>query len=183
MTDDERKLLDEHGVLILPDEINHGVFQLVLTATLARPDKPITLYCRGDGGDSCAALALVDVIQRHGQFIGLLPGEANSSHSVMWAACEQRYIFPGGSIGLHRCARIELQHVDAGYARRAADEFDRIDRQCARVMAGACANQETHGESFWYDVIDRTGSRGLTFFNAEFLIECGMAKPISEMPA
>lgn len=181
MTDDERKLLEDHGVLILPDMIEHETFVLVLTACLMRPDKPIKMYCRGGGGDAVAARAIVDVIQHHGHVIGILPSQANSSHGVIFAACAKRYVYPGGSLGVHRVVMSELTNVDAPYAQNWHGGFELLDRAAADTYAAACTDQKKLSAAYWYRVIDKQGSSGLARFDAEFLIKTGMARPIAEM--
>jgi hypothetical protein len=180
MTDDERKLLEEHGVLVLPEELEHSVYVLVLTACLMRPDKEIRLYCRGNGGDTRASYAIIDLIHQHGNFTGLLPSEANSNHGVIFAACHRRYVYPYGQLGIHRTALSEMYHIDAPYAKNRYEEFEAGDRMNACVYGKACKDSRW-GEAFWYRQIDTQGSRGLVQFDAAFLIECGMARPIVEM--
>lgn len=182
MTDDERKLLTEYGVLILPEELEHDVFALVLTACLMRPDKVIYMHCRGNGGDSRASYAIIDVIQQHGNVVGLLASEANSNHGVIFAGYPRRYVYPRAQLGLHRTAMNELNHVDAPYAKNRYHEFEASDRANAKIYAAACQDQTLWGESFWYQHLDRQGSHGVVQFDAAFMITCGMAKPISEMP-
>lgn len=181
MDDQQKALLNDHGVLILPDEIDHDVFALVLTACLMRPDQPIKMYCRGGGGDATAARGIVDVIQYHGQVVGLLPGEANSAHGTIFAGCSQRYVYPGACLGVHRVALGSIDSVDARYAKNWHVGFDILDRATAKTLAAACTDQKKYGESFWYKTIDKQGSSGLTRFDAAFLIKCGMAQPISEL--
>lgn len=183
MTDNERKLLEEHGVLVLPDLIEHDVFTLALTACLILPDKPIKIYCLGSGGDAMAARGIIDVIQHHGHVIGILPGAANSAHGLIFAACSQRYVYPGGALGVHRCLLSQITDVDAKYAQNWHSEFESLDRAAAKTLSEACADQKKLSETYWYRVIDKQGSSGLTRFDAAFLIASGMAKPISEMPA
>lgn len=181
MDDKQKALLNDYGVLVLPDEIDHQVFVLVLTACLMRPDQPIKMYCRGGGGDATAARGIVDVIQQHGKVIGLLPGEANSSHGVIFAGCAERYVYAGASLGVHRVTLETLEDVDAHYAKNTHRRFDMLDRAAAKTLAGACKDQSKHGEMFWYKAIDKQGGSGLKSFDADFMIKCGMAQSISEL--
>jgi ATP-dependent protease ClpP protease subunit len=178
--DQQKALLNEHGVLILPEELEHEVFALVLAACLMRPDKEIRMYCRGNGGDSRASYAIIDIIQQHGNVVGLLASEANSNHGVIFAGCSRRYIYPHGQLGVHRVALNEMYHIDATYAKNRYQEFEASDRANAKVYAAACKDQTRWGEDFWYTQIDEQGSRGVVQFDACFLITCGMAQPISD---
>lgn len=181
MDDQQKSLLNDHGVLVLPEELDHAVFVLVLTACLMRPDKEIRLYCRGNGGGSRESYAIIDIIRQHGNVVGLLTSEANSNHGVIFAGCSRRYVYPLGQLGIHRTALSEMYHIDAPYAQNRYDEMESGDRSNARIYASACNDQKKYGESFWYRAIDKQGSRGLKQFDADFLIKCGMAMPISDL--
>lgn len=56
MDEQAKSRLWEHGVLVLPDEIDPAAYELILDALLLRPDEPITLYCAGAGGTVWDAL-------------------------------------------------------------------------------------------------------------------------------
>lgn len=180
MEENARKLLDDHGIVILPEEIDHDTFVLVLEATLIRKDAPITLHCHGEGGDSCVAGAIVDIIRHHGRVRGVLAGDANSCHGVIFASCTERYVYPGGRVGIHRVSQTEIRSVTADYAEGVAKLLESHDRRNAKIFASACRDQHHWHEAFWFEVI-RVNPRALHHFDASFLIECGMARPISEM--
>lgn len=180
MDDSTRKLLDEKGVLVLPKEVEHEMFALVVEACAYFPDKPLTFHCRGDGGDTASALAIVDVIRAHGQVTGVLAGEANSSHGVIFAACAKRYVYPFGSIGVHACAMNELHTVDAAYARTWFMELESTDKQVAQILASACTSAACN-ETYWFNKISTQGGQGFSRIFAPQIIACGMARPISEM--
>ena len=131
---DERdlKLLKKRGIVVLPQEIEHDTYRMLLEALIIAKDRQVKLFCRGDGGCSRTALAMVDLIQHHGDVIGLLPGEANSSHVTIWAGCKERYVYPNGLIGLHKVAWAESSfHADSRSARLISDEFERAERRMA----------------------------------------------------
>jgi ATP-dependent protease ClpP protease subunit len=179
MTDAQRALLEKHGLLILPDDITHETFALVVEATLICEGRPFTMHCHGEGGDSCAAGAIVDVITQHGQVTGLLAGDANSCHGVIFAACAKRYVYPGGRVGVHRVALESIGHVTADYAFSKARELEAHDWRNARILASACSDQTLYGDNFWYRMIN-DNSRGLHHLAAVKLIEYGFARPIRE---
>src|SRR5688572_30087298 len=108
MEDKQRDLLDRHGVLILSEEIEHDTYVLLLEALLHLGDKPLTLHCHGNGGISAVSRAMVDLIRQHGNVTGLMAGECNSSHGIVWASCQQRYVYPHGALGVHMVAKSQL---------------------------------------------------------------------------
>jgi ATP-dependent protease ClpP protease subunit len=181
MNDQQKTLLNDHGVLVLPEELEHEAFVLVLTACLMRPDKEIRMYCRGNGGSCRTAFAIIDVIQDHGNVVGMLTGEANSNHGVIFAGCPRRYVYPRGMLGLHRTALDALYHVDMSYAKNRFHELEMGDHANAKIYAAACSDQTQWGEAFWYTQLEQQGSKGLVHFNADFLIKCGMARPVREL--
>lgn len=183
MDDQQKTLLNDHGVVVLPEELDHDAFVLVLTACLMRPDQEIRLYCRGNGGSCRSAFAIIDIIQDHGNVVGLLTSEANSNHGVIFAGCPRRYVYPRGMLGLHRTALDAMYHVDMPYAKNRFQELEVGDRANAKIFAAACSDQAQWGEDFWYSQLDQQGSKGLVQFDADFLIRCGMARPIRELHA
>ncbi|MBZ0291407.1 MAG: ATP-dependent Clp protease proteolytic subunit [Anaerolineae bacterium] len=175
MNETQTKLL-EQGVIILPEEIEHSTYEYVLEALLAHPGR-VKLYCRGNGGDSASALAMVDLIQAHGNVIGMLPGEAASSHVTVWAGCHERYIYPNALIGVHMVSWQSLStRQDSLSLRQSMMDFEGIERRVAEVLAGA-SNKDAY---WWLKIIQKTGSGGLTMFDAKVIVDLEMAKPISE---
>lgn len=175
MEEAQEKLLKK-SLLILPDEINHDAYQYVLEATLRRK-KQILMFCRGDGGCARSALAIVDAIQQHGDVIGLLAGEADSSHVTVWAGCSQRYVYPYGMIGVHKASFWEVDgRNDSHNMRLYVSELENTENQVAQVLASASDKTK----KWWLKVINRTGSNGIRQFNAVELIDMGMASPISQ---
>lgn len=182
MNDMQRRLLDETAVLMLPEVIDHDAYQMVLEACLMRQDKGIHLFCRGDGGSSRDAYAIIDVIRDHGNVTGFLPGDACSMHAIIWAACAKRFVYPLGTIGLHMVALNHIDHIDAKYAARIAGEYEATDRRNARILADACTSAGLQfGVDFWLNTIQHSGSHGITEFDAHFLTDvCKMAYPASD---
>jgi ATP-dependent protease ClpP protease subunit len=179
LSEEAKTLLESHGLFVMPSEIDHEAFKLVVYVCALYAHKPLKFHCAGDGGDTASALGIVDIIREHGNVTGLLAGEANSSSGVIFAGCAHRYIYPYGSIGVHGCAMNQLNTVDVAYARTWMTELETTDRAIAKVFSDA-SNAPCE---FWLEMILRQGGQGYTRHNAQFLIECRMAKPISEMPA
>lgn len=177
MEETTRKLLDDHSTFILPVEIDHDVYVLLLETVLYLNGKSLTIYCRGDGGSSRAAKAMVDLITAHGDVTGKLPGEANSSHGIVWAACQHRYVYPYARLGVHQVAFDSLStRVDTTALSSIAADYAATDRANAEILAAA-SNQTA---AWWNAVIKEAGSGGIKHFHATELIEMGMAKPVSE---
>ena len=182
MNDNQRRLLDEWGCLMLPEIIEHDTYQMVLEACLHRDDKGFHLFCRGNGGSSRDAYAIIDVIEDHSNVVGFLPGDACSMHAIIWAACAKRYVYPLGTIGLHMVALNQVEHIDAKYAASIAREYEASDRRNAMILATACTSAGLQfGCEFWLNTIRQNGSHGITEFDAHFLTTvCKMAQPASD---
>lgn len=176
LSDEAKQLLDERGLFVMPSEIDHDAFKLVVYVC-ALYDKPLTFHCHGDGGDTAAAFGIVDVMRQHGNITGLLAGEANSSSGVIFAACTHRYVYPHGTLGVHGCTMSQLNTVDLAYAHTWMKELETTDRKMAQIFSDA-----TNAPfEFWVEMITRQGGQGYTRLETQFLIECGMARPIEEL--
>jgi ATP-dependent protease ClpP protease subunit len=181
LSDEAKQLLDERGLFVMPQEINHDVFKLVVYVCALYEDKPLAFHSQGDGGDSTATLGIIDVIRQHGRVTGLLAGEANSCSGLIFAACVERYVYPYGSIGIHACGMAQINDVHGRYAQFWADDLTRVDQIQAEILAEAC-DTGVHNAAFWLDVIVRRGRDGLQRVDAKALVACGIAKPIEARP-
>lgn len=171
------KLLTERGVLVLPSVIEHETYEMMLEALLIMAGRDVRLFCRGNGGDSDSALAIVDLIREHGKVIGLLAGGASSSHAVIWASCSERFIYPLASIGIHKVAWESIEtRVDADNAQLLAAKYDRYDRANAEILAAA-SNESVF---WWSEMFRQAGSGGLKVFDSVILDALHMARPIAE---
>ena len=177
MDDAQRKLLEDRKTIILPDEIDHDAYSLVVEAAILYPDDEIDLYCRGEGGYSGDAFAMIDIIQQHRKFVGLLVGAVVSSHAVIWAACNTRYVYPHGKLGLHGVIttheRTDFMNAKAFFQKARANE--RIDYESARLFASISNNDIEH----WRLLIENTGL-GLEWLYSEQIIEYHMAHTIAD---
>jgi ATP-dependent protease ClpP protease subunit len=175
MNETQGKLL-EKGVAVLPNHISHEVYEYVLEALAMRPEQ-IVMYCKGDGGDVSSALAIVDLIQQHGNVVGLLPGEANSSHATVFAGCKERYVFPNGVIGVHQIAWDRHEgRLDSHNLRLLSVDFDAADAQVAEILASA----SNKSRDWWYRVLRDTGSGGVTQYRAGYMMQIGLARDVGE---
>jgi len=177
MDDTQIQLLDRHSVLILPEEIEHSTFVLLLEALLHLDGKPLVLHCHGNGGISAVSRAMVDLIRQAGNVTGLMAGECNSSHGIVWASCQQRFVYPHGILGVHRVAKSQVStRFDGQTFEQFAADFNRMDMENSHILASA-SNKPS---DWWYERIVETGSGGTTNFTATQLVLMDMAKPISE---
>lgn len=180
VSDQALKLLETHKAIILPEDLDHESYILIQMACLMYPNDVLTLYCRGDGGSCRTATAIVDAVRAHGNVRAVLAGEADSSHGVIFAGCPQRYVHPNGALGVHRTTVMQIDMVDAPYARNRAEDLESGDQWNARVLAEACPIGSHLTQAWWYQQIAETG-KGLKLFDSAFLISNGMAKPASEL--
>lgn len=183
--DDARRLalVEERGILILPEDISAETYELVLEAMMLRPSAEIRMYCRGDGGESRAEIAIVDLVCQHGNVTGILPGSALSAHAIIFAACARRYVYPNATIGLHRVAVGEVRtRVDSVYAVLLYQELVRADELASIVLARACTDASAT-PAYWRKEIREAGSGAYSILDYDWMVgTLGMARPISELP-
>lgn len=183
MNETHEKMLTERGVIVLPETIEHETYRdvlaLLLLAETAWVDKPIRMFCAGNGGSAPAAIAIVDLIRAHGNVIGMLAGQADSSHAVIWAGCKARYIYPYGSIGVH-CLKWDglPERQDRQSMRHRENELLIGEAAIAAVIGDACDAE--HGSDFWLEAMRKAGSDGVKLFTSGEVLMMGMARPISE---
>lgn len=176
MTDDQKRLL-ERGIVVLPEEITHDAYGLLLDALDQMTSTTVRLYCRGNGGCSSSALAMADLIAQHGDVVGMLPGLAASSHATVWAACQRRFVYPHGCLGLHKVSWDGIStRADSLSLRLYAEQWARTERAVAGLLGAAgCPSS-----SDWYDRIQQAGSAGIVIVDALELVELQMARPVAE---
>lgn len=178
MDDKQRELLENHNVIILPDNINHDFYSFMVEAVIMYPDNEINMYCRGDGGSTRSAVAIVDLIKQHGNFTGLLAGEANSSHVTVWAGCTRRYVYPNAAIGVHKISwDLDNIIVTSEVAKTLMDDYEVSERIVSDILAGA-SNKDAQ---FWYDA-QQFGNTAykMKMFYYQDIIAMEMALPIGE---
>ena len=178
MDDAQRKLLEDRKTIILPDEIDHDAYSLIVEAAILYPDEEIDLICRGDGGYSSDAFAMIDIIRRHGKFVGLLPGVGSSSHGLVWAGCNVRYVYPFGKLGVHRVVKNSMpDNLTSDDLFQMAESPHQVDQEMALVYESA----SNRGYAEWIRIIEGH-SIGLKWFKSKDLIQMKMALPIADHP-
>ena len=184
MNETQVKMMETYGVLVLPEDIDHAAYVLVVEALLFADQcghETVVLYCAGGGGDVNAALAIVDVIQLRGNVIGLLPGQADSSHATVWLGCSERYVYPLGAMGIHemKFTVYDKTSIDRQFARNYGDAVQSYHGRVAKLLCDACAEPELYTVEHWLDVLHQVGASGVVHYDAEHLILFGIAKPVS----
>ncbi len=179
MDDAQRKLLEDHKTIILPEDIDHDSYALIAEAAILYPDDEIDLYCRGDGGCSRSALEIANVIKQHGHFVGLLTGEAYSTHVSIWAACQSRYCYEFSTINVHKVT-VSFSDDDtltSWQLRIIADGLDQTELAVSKILADA----SNIGVRFWRDA-QEIGDAQYKFktFDCDEIIGMGMALPIAD---
>ncbi len=171
-------LLEKHGIISLPYDIDHAGYEMVLYAlTKGRdlhPEKALRLFCRGNGGFTYDALAMVDLIKQDGNVDGMLAGAAASMSAVVWASCARRFVYPNGRIGIHP---VSAGHTDGDRRIFLAEmeELEALDSRIIQILADA-SSERTY--NWWHSRLYEPGD--LKWLLADELMGIGMAKPISE---
>jgi ATP-dependent protease ClpP protease subunit len=176
MDDSQSKLLENRKTIIIPENIDHDSYSLIVEAAVLYPDDEIDLYCRGDGGYSNDAFAMVDVIRKHGRFVGHLVGAAASSHGVVWASCAIRYVYPFGKLGVHRVVKNMLpDNLTSDHLSQMAESNHQVDQAMALIFESS-SNLDY---SKWRKIIDEY-SMCVKWFRSDDLIQMCMALPIAD---
>jgi len=173
-----QKALLEKGIIILPNEIGHDAYEMIAEALLSNPDREIKMYCAGDGGSPRDGFAIVDLVQAHGQVVGMLAGLACSAHSFIWTSCAKRFVYPHGAIGVHKIGYSELNRaLDSRTAQQHIAELEMYERWMAKLYAGDAQDDSDS----WYKVIQEAGRDEYMIFPAEILVKMGMARDVGEL--
>ena len=170
-------LLEKHGIINLPDEIDHAAYEKILHRVLQgrelHGDKPLMLYCRCSGGLAWDAEAIVALIESDGNIDGILIGETMSAGAFIWASCARRYVYPEARLGIHPTRR------DVGYVTKDvlvgfAQEGDTVDRfQCLRYEKASRRDFD-----WWWQKLHAPGD--VKWLDAKELVEIGMARLFAE---
>jgi len=184
LTDDQKEtqpLLEDYGIIIAPEELSHATYAELSWALYVgrklHPEKPIELRCCGDGGEVALSLALVDLIQADGNVDGICVGQVCSGHSLLWAACIRRFVYPNALLSIH-------QTLHFGYNSNAVSEHDqriinmRMEWGNKRLIDIYTAASRCD-RSYWRELLYSTMTE-MVSLDAGQLIDLGMAVPISE---
>jgi ATP-dependent protease ClpP protease subunit len=182
-TDDQQKaqpLLEQHGIIIAPEEINHDTYiELSWALRIGRelhPAQPLEFRCCGVGGESSRSFAIYDLVQQDGNIDGIALGRVSSGHSIIWSGCNRRFVYPTAMVSVHQSKNGSWQQgqvqrdYELGYEQtkwtnsRLVEIYEKVSNQ---------------GADYWHD---KVFGAGMELFNidANQLVELDMAKPISE---
>lgn len=178
MNDEQRRLLEDLNTLILPEYIDHSTYALVAEACTRMQNRRIELHCRGNGGSAQDALAIVDVLQGHGNVAGILAGSAESAHGIVFAGCRTRYIYPNASLGVHQISWNNAGDLDGIQAQEIADWTARRERLGAKILADACANDPYNTQDYWLAVMQIAGRIRIREYTCGELVAMGMGSAI-----
>lgn len=171
-----RELLDQHKTLILPENIDYAAYELIAEAAILYPSEPLRMFCAGAGGDCDYTLAMAGIIQAHGNFTGLLAGDAVSGHAILFASCAHRYVYPHARMGIHQTNYGGLTApLTANVLGERLAHLERYDKAYAEILASA----STHNEAWWANLIALAPATGFTYFIARWLVMQGMAQPVA----
>lgn len=177
MTPEQKQLIDERGLIVLPDTIEPELFELFVYAMHIRESKPITVYCRSDGGDARTGEAVAELIRLHGDVTGIIHGACLSAAVTIFAACQRRFACEFAWLGLHTGAfgsdgyRMDEPELDA-----LKKEIAKSDRMQAKLL------QRASNASFdlWLGKIQSANHRAVIMVESDDLFLYELAKPIKE---
>ncbi len=176
---ESQPLLERDGIIIMPADVDDdSYFSISLALRLGRklfPEKPIELRCHGFGGDAGAGFALIDLIKEDGNVDGILLGFAASAHSLIWAACARRYVYPNAVIGVHQAHNYGQQQMFEQTYMMELQKIGWYNAHCARIYAEA----SNKSQEWWREKLK--GELSVDVFDYEALTgDLGMAQGIHE---
>lgn len=93
----------EENIIVLPEAIDSDfASQFKIVIALADPTAPIWVHCDGFGGDINATRSIMSFIHAWPEkTIGVITTKCDSSHSLIWSSCNERYVGKYASLGVH----------------------------------------------------------------------------------
>ncbi len=168
-----KDLQDNYGVHALPYRIDYNAYVNLMHFLTNCDGESVTLYCAGAGGLTDYAFAMVDLIKRHGDVTGYLVGTAYSCHSLIFSACQHRYVTPHSAIATHQPS-FEVTGGTADVIHRAAFRLGRIERQIVDLYVSA-SNQDAE----WWGAFMKNDLEGdFRFLEASNMIAIEMAQEL-----
>ena len=182
MTDEQKNSqpLLEHGIILMPKNVYHedyiNLSWALLLARKSYQDKPLELACYGEGGGINSAFAIYDLVKRDGNIDGIAIGDVSSAHSIVWAACNRRFVYPNSAVSIHQVKNGVWQQ---GYYEHDYELAGERFRWCNLRVAELYADISNEDKSYWHQQIMSAHAQ-VAYFDAEKLVELGMASYISE---
>lgn len=157
--------------LMIPEVIDHTTPRTVIEA-LAKYEH-LFILCDGPGGSIGSARTICAAIRYHGHVTGIILGESNSAHSLIWSSCQTRYAAPYAIIGIHMVSwDFEHLRLDAQVGKLIGTDYGNSDNWQAEIYAGA-SDQPV---SWWKRTLKTTGSGHLRDLEYQWLKAHGMAR-------
>lgn len=168
-------LLNSKQIIVLPAVIDDDTLEMVMAKIvylrLKDQTGPVSLYCRCDGGDALAGMAIANFIQADGKIVGILIGDTGSSGATVWASCAKRYTFKNARLGLHPVTWNQNSvSYDAAKLHELSVSFEASDRRQCELYAAASRKPF----EWWWEYYNRAGD--VKWLDAETLVDIGMAQ-------
>jgi ATP-dependent Clp endopeptidase proteolytic subunit ClpP len=124
----------EDRFLYLNGELDDEQTRDIIARLLAHWDREFLMVINSDGGSSFNALALVNLMRRHGRVDTLCVGVALSGAADCLAAGRRRYIVPGAIAMLHQVSW-ELGREFAANLVKNAQFLERLNTNMAQILS------------------------------------------------
>lgn len=165
----------EHGIVLCPDLDKFSLASFIDLFDEVQPHAGgwIELWINGVGGSTVAETAICDYIALHGKIRGVIFGEANSAHGLIWASCQRRAVGRNAVLGVHR-----TQYSPSPNANYTTTDFQRAVRESSHwdKRAAKCyAKISNKPAKFWLKAMENAGN-GLSIFTAKQLVKFDMAE-------
>lgn len=161
----------DNGIVICPDLDSFDLTKFIDSFDEVTPCEGwVELWINGNGGSTGAETAICDFLGVRGRVRGVMFGEANSAHGLIWACCPKRAVGRNAVLGVHRT---QYTPNSANYSvtdfRRATTESHYWDERAAKRYAKISGKSE----KWWLRQMENAGN-GLTIFTAKQLVKMGM---------
>lgn len=111
---------------------------------------PIKLFINSMGGEVTAGMTIRNMLVRHpGKVTGIVDGIAASISSAILTGCDERLIYSGGMLMLHRAESIAFGN--RGVMAKKIETLDKVDTTLAETYAEAGNGTKTHYASLMED--------------------------------
>lgn len=163
-------------MILFPSIVDEGTFFMLSWALeLARDyhgeDVPILMRINGWGGHTSQMFSIVDLLQMDRNVYGYLYGENYSAHTIVWASCPKRFVFPNASLNIHNGALFKPEGVreNVQVMRRQLMSAENADRRMAKIYAAACENK-TYDEDYWMHLMSGTSPDSFELIQADDIV-------------
>lgn len=168
-------MIFNEAAFVLPQTIEHDLYESFLSFARKHQSDEITLHCRGDGGCTDTAFAVTEIIKAHGNVTGLLLGTSHSSSSTIFASCQRRYITAESVFAVHGVS-FDLNHsCDQQTLGELAAEGDEVNTRLAIAYAEASSWKFNE----WLRLLKRHSGASYYRMPSHEMIAAGLAKLVA----